>query len=1202
MIKLLRNFLRQQKNNVLQVFGLGFLVIIMIIAFLALNFSNSYIYNQYMNEIAGGKFYQSTCFKKLENVQFFGKYDEERNNYGTFLENFNYYQNDNKINEDVIKKATFQLTKLDDKKHLYRFTFNDGDNKSKFYCGLGEKFASMTSHNYLDFKVNIPFNYPTVADHDVYVAKICKNVIDKYVYDEIDPITHNKNIINPENSTNFMMTSVETLNWYQTTQQKRTYSYTVHPVYTKQDLVDQAKLYQLMISGMLYQDIEWFRTIVVNDLLVTGKKFAFSQTEPQYLANKPIIIAHNGPSLTTSPLQDGEILIYQEFAKLNHLHLGQQYVIAGNTFTIRGFATSAIATYAGRYFIGTPDLKNSTVAFANSKTLATVQHDLKTFNNTVEDIFLLINPDTGAKTINNGWLYDYFHDRFRYSRYNSSKLYSYFFKNGVDFNNLVSPLNYTIQGYVPIEWSSLNILIQRIDLMNEIAGIFLVLIFGVTVVIINIITFKMIDQNKKLIGVLKATVYKSWQLSITLVIAIIVPLVLFAIIGVLVAIPISHFITTTYQTLLMLINFGWYFNLLTSLIVIIVPVFSLIIISFFIVLYLLRLKPLDLINNNQPKQKYFFHISVIFTFIKRFLIKKFSYRNKLAITTAMRSYGKLLLMSFTSFFAATLVFFALAASGLVNDMLGSQFAGVNYNYQNCYQFGDKTLNDNFINGNNQLMYQFDNVDHIKKGPSVYAELNQALDNIIAKPVQLPPQVINFRGRYIMGSEMLKLRQKVEPYLPSLPPPFKNFWTKNKVIIDYVTNDNGKSTRDLLLTFGLIPYDKNNEVPYTQLYLHNSYWLDVNQLNDDDYYDNTTNTLSPACFTNSSRSKTAYGVNAQTNTFLAPNLTNGDLINFSNLNLKDITFNANHYHDWQAKNFIETRNAIINKLGIINSNTSAVQFIPIATNSNYASGKVQHEATIGNAIVYPYYGLDHQQKYIIGIIYDNFDKLNPAVTLMPQQWINSILFGKQVDLLNNNSFANSKLSKLNDNEFRYHLPIISRTNDYLIDVTKLPEDNYLNVKEIVSAFQWMQDMGHFKEMMKTNQYSLNVVITFFGFFSVILALMIIMIITNISVRDNLILINILRSLGYTATEVSYNFFLIMIPVLVVSSLFSVFIVPILVGTLASKLTIFAKIIFPIIFRWWYFAIMVFVNLIIYGFSYVVTWKLNINNKQLMTLTK
>ncbi|WP_425381543.1 hypothetical protein [Spiroplasma endosymbiont of Polydrusus pterygomalis] len=122
------------------------------------------------------------------------------------------------------------------------------------------------------------------------------------------------------------------------------------------------------------------------------------------------------------------------------------------------------------------------------------------------------------------------------------------------------------------------------------------------------------------------------------------------------------------------------------------------------------------------------------------------------------------------------------------------------------------------------------------------------------------------------------------------------------------------------------------------------------------------------------------------------------------------------------------------------------------------------------------------------------------------------------------------------------------------------------------------------------------------FSVILSLMIIVIVTNITVRDNLILINILRSLGYTSLEVSYNFFLVIIPALIMSSLFAVLIVPSLVTILANLLATFAKIGFPIVFRWWYFALMISANVVIYLISYIITWKLNVNNKELMTLTK
>ncbi|WP_339041491.1 hypothetical protein [Spiroplasma endosymbiont of Apeira syringaria] len=58
----------------------------------------------------------------------------------------------------------------------------------------------------------------------------------------------------------------------------------------------------------------------------------------------------------------------------------------------------------------------------------------------------------------------------------------------------------------------------------------------------------------------------------------------------------------------------------------------------------------------------------------------------MAITISMRSFGKLVIISIVSIFAATLMLFSIAASGLVNDMLSLQFEGINFNYLNSYHY------------------------------------------------------------------------------------------------------------------------------------------------------------------------------------------------------------------------------------------------------------------------------------------------------------------------------------------------------------------------------------------------------------------------------------------------------------------------------------------------------------------------------------
>ncbi len=1184
MFKLLRNYIREQKNNLLQLFGLGFLIMIMIISFLSLNFSNNYLFNQYINDIVHNEFNQSTYFLPIENVQFNGKYSEDNSKVASFLSNINYYRKDNTINKEKMAKTTFQLTKpYLARPDIYRFTFHGGNDNSEQYFGIGDDLFNATGHNYIDFKINIPINYPNYDSHQATVQQYT-DIINQYLYD----------LSQPTNATNFMITSETALQFYNDNfKDKLSYA---KRTYHENDIINQAQLYEIMSMGMLYQNIEWQHAIRVNDLLITSKNFAFIETGPEYVINKAIIVNDGGPSLTEKPLQDNEILIYKRFAELNNLHLGQTYIIAGQPFIIRGYATSSLAAFVGRYFNNSLDLKNNTVAFTNGNTMRKVKTDLQQFSSIIANFFLGLNPEHAKDIdwqINNEWIYNYLHASYKApTNIKSTKYYN----NGIDYNKIISPLNInTLYQYSSIEEWSFSAINNRINIITQISSLFLILIFIVTTIIIFIITFKMIDHNKKIIGVLKATGYKSWQLSISLVVSIIVPLIIFAIMGVLIAIPVAHFlIYVTNIGTVALISYGWYFNIVLSVLVLVIPMICLTFISFLIVLFLLRNKPLDLITNNSSKQKYKINISSTFNFIAKYVIGSFSYRNKLAITTSIRSFGKILIMCFTGVFAATLVFFALAASGLVNNMLGSQFAGTNFNYQNSYKFDDNIKN-NFISKENKLMYEVDSVSNIKDKTSLYPELLAAIEQF--DPQQPAKSImINVQNRYIMGSELLKIKQSIDANSEKIPETIKVFLAKNKILINYLTNNNGKNNTDLMITFGLIPYQEKNEVPYTQLEFNDANQLFPNQPGA--IFDNDSQTLSAESFKYWAASRIAYGIDDNLRKFLSPNFSVSSFSTFSRLNLKDMESSNN----WQDKQFISIRNNLITTLGIKNPDSSAVQFIPMATSVLPSVTNVYNGGeALNNSIIYTYKGLDNQTKYIIGIAYDYVSKLEPKIILMPKAWLNDILFGSKNNLLINN-FANSKLSKFSDNEFKHYLPIISTKNDYNIDLAQIPLLGYLENKGISSGLSLLYDISNLRNIMKNNQYSLQVIISFFGMFSVILSLMIIVIVTNITVRDNLILINILRSLGYTSLEVSYNFFLVIIPVLIMSSLFAVLIVPSLVIILSNLLATFAKIGFPIVFRWWYFALMISTNVVIYLISYIITWKLNVNNKELMTLTK
>lgn len=147
-----------------------------------------------------------------------------------------------------------------------------------------------------------------------------------------------------------------------------------------------------------------------------------------------------------------------------------------------------------------------------------------------------------------------------------------------------------------------------------------------------------------------------------------------------------------------------------------------------------------------------------------------------------------------------------------------------------------------------------------------------------------------------------------------------------------------------------------------------------------------------------------------------------------------------------------------------------------------------------------------------------------------------------------------------------------------------------------------DVNSIKDMFKARQYSLQTLIILFGFFSIVLSFMIIIIISNINIRDNLVLINILQSLGYSAVEISYIFLLLTVPILIIFALFSILIAPILTGVVATIISNFLSINVPIIFKWWYFALTILTVLLIYFISYVITWSLNVKHKKLTSLTR
>lgn len=1171
MVKIFFNYLREQRKNIIQVLGLGFLVMIMIITFLSIQFSNRYVKNQYLNDITHHTNFQELNEAPIEENIFEQGYNDYKADLGLWLANMWYYNQNNTINIVKLKAATFQIVLVSSITDTYRFIFNGSSDITNPYANnflqIGNNIASKYQHNYVDFKLLVPNEYAQGYSSAAQYKATMRNLINSYVYDGSSNI----------NQVNYFILNNAALKIYQDEiYHKLPYA---NREYQHADIACQSQLYFLIINGMLFQNIEWNQYTLVNDLLITGKSFLFTQTIANNVIDPPILVGNYQQSLEQLPLRDNEILIYEQFANSNHLKIGDKYNIINRTFTIRGFATSRNSTYLTNNFSGMTDPKNKTVAFVNSNTMININHEFKGFinENKRKSSFNPVYPQFGL----NPWLYNILHKQLAYGHHYQN------LNNGINFANVASILIGDDYLWKPYNENAIFFLNERIKLTQNVGIIFLGLIFMVTSVIILMVVWKMIHHNHKLIGILKAMGYKNWQLTITLVLTIIWPLFIFAIIGILIAVISSHVLINSFSLYLALINYGWYIDIEMIVMVLTMPLLLLASISFFIVYLFLQNKPLYLISSKNFKKYHYLNISKIFRFISIKVINNISYRNKLAITISIRSFGKLIIISTVSVFAATLMLFSVAASGLVNDMLYLQYQGINFNYLNSYHF-DK-IHQQFINSNNQLVYTIAPVSQVKTKTSIKQDLIAAIDSYLANPSNPIPVIRDLRNKYILSKDLLTIRKIIEkPTVWNLlPTSLKEQWIKQENIINYLTNN----SKDLLISFGIIPYQEEAEIPFIKINIENSYDLDFSNNNVlGNHYNSVTQTFNNSCFINEVIVKqTMYGVNGSIGNFIKPNLLNSKFNNFTNLNIKMMETS----HFWLDKKFMDNFNMIKQQLHITSINAPNVTFLPIAASnapiSTYSTGNGNN---IGKAILYPYLDFSGNQKYLVGIVYDGFSNLDVSTVLVSHSLLNSAI-NEGTGLLINNA----KMSKFNDNELQHYLTFINIKNNYDFDLTKLLNPNYINASNFISSLNGIMAIGNEKSALTNSEISIQLVIGFFAICSIVLSFTIMTLITNILVRDNWILINILKLMGYNNVEVAYNFIVIIVPLILFFSIFSVFIAPILIKMLAQQLILFSKIIYPIIFHWWYFLLAFGINMVVYVSAYIITWWLNFRKYKL-----
>lgn len=706
---------------------------IMIVTFLSIQFSDDYVEHQYINDISHNTNFQELNEMPIEENSFEKGYNYYKVHLGLWLANMSYYKQDSSIDTLMFHNATFQIVLLDSATDTYRFIFNGSSERSNSHANnflqIGNNIAHKYHHDYVDFKLLVPNDYHHGYNSAEQYKNAMRDLINSYVYDGKSNV----------NQVNYFILNNNALKIYQDEiYHKLPYA---NREYNAADISLQSQLYFLIINGMLFQNIEWNQYTLVNDFLITGKTFLFTQAISNNIIDPPILVGNYKQNLEQLPLQDDEMLIYEQFANNNNLKVGDKYNIVNHTFTIRGFVTSRNSAFLANNITGIIDPKNKTVAFVNSNTMMNINNDFKDFivKNIQKNSFNPVYPELGL----NSWLYNILHEQLAYGHHYQN------INNGINFANVASILTNDDYWWRPYNENAIFFLNQRIKLTQNVSTIFLTLIFIVTSIIILMVVWKMIHHNHKLIGILKALGYQNWQLTVALVLAIIWPLFIFVIVGVAISVFISHILINSHNLYLALINYGWYINTEMTIIIVTIPLLLLVIISFIIFYLFLKKRPLDLISSKTFKKNHHLTISKIFSFISLQVIGNISYRNKLATTISMRSFSKLVIISIVSIFAATLMLFSVAASGLVNDMLAIQFEGINFNYLSSYHYHE--IENNFINSNKQLVYSMNSVSQVKSGTSLKQDLEDAINSYLTNPNDPTPVIRDVRNKYILGS-------------------------------------------------------------------------------------------------------------------------------------------------------------------------------------------------------------------------------------------------------------------------------------------------------------------------------------------------------------------------------------------------------------------------------------------------------------------
>lgn len=352
------------------------------------------------------------------------------------------------------------------------------------------------------------------------------------------------------------------------------------------------------------------------------------------------------------PEKSGEITILPGYAKTNRLEIGDKYKINDKEYKIVGFSYAPDYVYPLISFsMPIFDEKNNDIVFMT-------EEDYTNEKGVIDNSYALkYNYQTKRKfeiTVSSGE-----------ENNETDSMFKIFDK---EKDTIIMDMNTITRigriGALQIEFASDRLF----------AEYFLYLLLAISVLIIVVITKKRIDDERLQIGVLKSLGYNRFSIAVSYlvypVLGSLIGGVLGYLIGLLVNSPIASILLSYYTVPLD----HYKINLEYLKTAIFIPMIVLSTLSYFIALIMLRKKPLELLKEGSNLKVNFF--SKITNKITSFL--PFNYRFKYSL--AFRSFGKLMIVTLTSFCTGLLITLVLIGSNLFNNMIDESFKGIHYKY------------------------------------------------------------------------------------------------------------------------------------------------------------------------------------------------------------------------------------------------------------------------------------------------------------------------------------------------------------------------------------------------------------------------------------------------------------------------------------------------------------------------------------------